>query len=41
MTDLMNLSNKQTAFLWGGANVLPAALRGTTSNAFIHVCDCK
>ena len=30
---------RATAFLWGGANVLPSALRGTESNAFIHVCD--
>ena len=30
---------RATAFLWGGENVLPAALRGTTSNAFIHICD--
>jgi arylsulfatase B len=30
---------RATAFLWGGANVLPAAVRGTTSNAFMHICD--
>ena len=30
---------RATAFLWGGKNVLPANLRGTTSNAFIHVSD--
>eukprot|EP00035_Acanthoeca_spectabilis_P026572 m.463235 g.463235 ORF g.463235 m.463235 type:complete len:540 (+) comp22965_c0_seq1:16-1635(+) len=28
-----------TAFLWGGKNVLPDNLRGTTSNAFIHITD--
>ena len=28
-----------TAFLWGGANVLPSNLRGTASDAFIHIAD--
>ena len=28
-----------TAFLWGGKNVLPNNLRGTQSDAFIHIAD--
>lgn len=27
------------AFLWGGENVLPARLRGTTFDGKIHICD--
>ena len=30
---------RATAFLWGGANVLPHGVRGTTCGAFIHVAD--
>lgn len=27
------------AFLWGGADILPAALRGTRHTGLIHICD--
>eukprot|EP01062_Namystynia_karyoxenos_P038921 TRINITY_DN2828_c0_g2_i1.p1 TRINITY_DN2828_c0_g2~~TRINITY_DN2828_c0_g2_i1.p1 ORF type:complete len:522 (+),score=133.72 TRINITY_DN2828_c0_g2_i1:101-1666(+) len=30
---------RATAFVWGGTEVLPAALRGTTHTGLIHVCD--
>eukprot|EP01062_Namystynia_karyoxenos_P038920 TRINITY_DN2828_c0_g1_i1.p1 TRINITY_DN2828_c0_g1~~TRINITY_DN2828_c0_g1_i1.p1 ORF type:complete len:558 (+),score=141.16 TRINITY_DN2828_c0_g1_i1:102-1676(+) len=30
---------RATAFVWGGADVLPTALRGTTHTGLIHVCD--